>query len=287
MTKFFFITATRRKRSRARDGSSWPLGGAAIIAGSDVRAKISTKSITGFTTRRSFSRQECARGRRGRQRAGMRHRAGRLGREGDGKLSQAGVCASQTGECRKTENAGARSESGRAGGATELGAGDDRVHERNDEERAARLGHAGDGHDCYADRSGQGDAEAGRRQRDCSAQRRRLFHDRSRSPARFLPAQWAACARGLAAHHLDQLSSLRSLLRRALSLEEQSPAGIPGPALGESSACLSLQRPESDRRSWRQNRGVVKPRDQPPLHASSVASGIPPSITRSLIAPAC
>ncbi len=103
-------------------------------------------------------------------------------------------------------------------------------------------------------------------QRDCSAQRRRLFHDRSRSPARFLPAQWAACARGLAAHHLDQLSSLRSLLRRALSLEEQSPAGIPGPALGESSACLPLQRSESDRRSWRQNRGVVKPRDQPPLH---------------------
>jgi hypothetical protein len=52
-----------------------------------------------------------------------------------------------------------------------------------------------------------------------------------------------------AAHYLDQLSSLRSLLRRALSLEEQSPAGIPGSALGESSACLSLQRPESDRRA--------------------------------------
>ena len=59
------------------------------------------------------------------------------------------------------------------------------------------------GHDCYADRAGQGDAEAGRRQRDCSAQRHRLFHDRSRSPARFLPAQWTACARRLAAHHLD------------------------------------------------------------------------------------
>ena len=96
---------------------------------------------------KDFSGQECARRRRWRQCAGMRDRAGRLRREGHGELSQAGVRASQTGECRETENAGARSEGGRAGGTAELGAGDDRVHERDDEERAARFGHAGDGHD--------------------------------------------------------------------------------------------------------------------------------------------
>ena len=52
------------------------------------------------------------------------------------------------------------------GGATKLGAGDDRVHERDDEKRAARLGYARDADGCHADRNGQGDPEAGRWQRD-------------------------------------------------------------------------------------------------------------------------
>ena len=63
----------------------------------------------------------------------------------------------------------------------------------------------------------------------------------------------------LARHHLDQLHFIPSLLRRALSLEEQPSTGIPGAALGESGPRLSLQRPASDRCRRRQDRAVVKP----------------------------
>ncbi len=79
---------------------------------------------------------------------------------------KAGVCPPEAGERREAQNAGARSESERAGGATKLRAGDDRVHERDDAGRTARVGHARAGDDGDAHRAGQSDPAEGQTERE-------------------------------------------------------------------------------------------------------------------------
>ncbi|MEP6973832.1 MAG: NAD(P)/FAD-dependent oxidoreductase [Spartobacteria bacterium] len=86
------------------------------------------------------------------------------------------------------------------------------------------------------------------------------------APLEFFSAQRAPCARRLAADYLDQLHRVSPLLRGALSLEEQSSAGISRPALGQPGPRLSLQRPESNRSGRRQDLRMVEPRAEPALH---------------------